>query len=133
MDFGQKKFLATWLLQGLLLVSLPCIFIGFGIRGVFGYLAILLGIVLAVNFLYRYGFDILDGKSICVDSCVKKTSQRVRGPTLYYITVNRVQIRVPKQIWHSIEEGQKYHICYSKRSKWLLTHKLATSSHADLL
>lgn len=129
-DMGpnQRRFLVFWLLQRMIFVVVPGACMAVLIGGHLGAFIAIESVVLAFIIVWRYGLDIWQTKIQVASGYLEKFRKRVSGPAHYYVVVNGVQVRVPKDVWQTLDAGRQYEVYYSPRSKWLLSYRSVASS-----
>ncbi|MCB9148603.1 MAG: hypothetical protein H6641_07560 [Caldilineaceae bacterium] len=122
----QKRFLWKWFIQRVIFVSFPALFVAVGLEGIWRWAFGTVFIFSIISFVWRYGLDLWYNKPSVTYGHLTKFSKRIRGPRHYYILINDIQIRVPKEVWLTVEEKKGYEVYYSPRSKWLMSYREST-------
>lgn len=140
----QFRFLLTQLFIRVALIILVALPVGMGFlraRGSTagggsiliygGWLIIALSIASLAYFSWTYVLDLFFSSPICMSGRVHKyRRKRLRGPDLFCLTIEshqflNVEIIVQAEIWETIQDDQRYVLCYAKHTRWLLSsHRL---------
>lgn len=125
MSKRQRLFLLRWLLYRFVTITLIGFFIASHLTIDEKLVVTAIVTVVTILFTYRYILDIWDEKPASILGQITKENIRVRGPIQHYVVFSSgMNIRVPDSIWDSLQEGARYKIYYSKRTKWLLSYRL---------
>lgn len=128
MSSRQKLLLLRWLLYRFFTITLIGLFVASYLTVDEKLMVTIIIMALTLLFSYRYILDVWEGMPEPALGYITKENIRVRGPIQHYVVFSSgLSIRVSDSVWEGLQEGARYKIYYSKRTKWLLSyHKFST-------
>ncbi|MEZ4868011.1 MAG: hypothetical protein R3C14_42175 [Caldilineaceae bacterium] len=122
----QIRTLVLWCLWHVLIFGTAGFSLAYGLQGILRIILLVVTSLFLLTTFFLYGSDLIQSAPVLVDGKLAKQIRKFRGPTHYDVIVEESDLRVRslnKTQWLGIQDGKRYELYYTHRTKWLLSYR----------